>query len=424
MSNNYLKIVFLDFILELDKPGRSGLSDIVWDMASVLVELGHEVHVIGPYPQVLAPDQRVSVHTIKVPPKGYGWFGGHLWISKRLSDVAFKLQPDIIHAPEYVSIAVYNTLYPASAIRTVLTVPGNIYQRLGNKFSVRSNNQVVRRVITLANIFSNLRPSKGNPYAFFYTQCLKWAARKSAISSGGIIAISREMKQAWEATGSLPDKTFLIPYGANPQRFYYIPDARFGLGIEKDTVLLLYVGRFSREKAVLELITSAAKIQQTLRAGKVRIQLFGKGPLSTQVARTIKTLEVDDIIFHSEWLAQSELPYWYSAADALLLPSYTEGFARVIPEAMICGTPVIGSRITGTEDHVIPGKTGFLFECGDFEALSQILEQVTKNPDLLRQLRAYTQLYAQLNLTWGSIVEKITQEIYLPLVNVTVPLTN
>ena len=94
-----MKIVFLDYVLEPDQPGRTGLSDVVWDMAQGLIELGHDVQVVGPYPQHLAPDPRVKVHTIKVPPTGYRWFGGHLWICKRLADKAASLKADIIHAP-------------------------------------------------------------------------------------------------------------------------------------------------------------------------------------------------------------------------------------------------------------------------------------------------------------------------------------
>lgn len=414
MIEKPLKIVFLDFVLELNKPGRSGLSDIVWDMAVELVEMGHDVHVVAPYHQHIAPDQRVKVHTIKVPPKGYRWFVGHLWISKRLADVAVKLQADIIHAPEYVSIAVYNTLYPSVETRKVLTVPGNIFHRLGIKKPLSSNKDPARVLTVPGNIFHKLKARKGNPYAFFYTQCLKWAARKVATSNTNVIAISQVMKQAWEETGSPSNKTQLIPYGTNPRRFHTIPDARLRLGISKDTILLLYVGRFSREKAVVELVETVAQSQQIFRAKKVMVQLFGKGPQTSLVSQKILELGVTDLVIQTEWLAQADLPLWYSAADALLLPSFTEGFARVIPEAMICGTPIIGSRITGTEDHVIPDKTGFLFECGDFQEFGRILEDIAFDPELVRNMRPFAQAYAENNLTWPKIVEKIVQEVYLP----------
>jgi glycosyltransferase involved in cell wall biosynthesis len=417
LSNLKLKIVFLDYILELDKPGRTGLSDVVWDMADELIALGHDVHVVAPYPQELAPNPQIQVHTIKVPPSGYRWFIGHLWICERMARVAHRLEPDIVHAPEYVSIAVYNTLYPLDTHQSVLKIPRRVVGRFRYRSVLRPRvNKLPLRVLTVpGNIFHRLRSKQGNPYPFFYTQCLKWAARKSAISGTHVLAISKELEREWRKTGSAATTTHWMPLGFNPHRFSEESGAKERLGISEDTILLLYVGRFSREKAVVELVESVARCQREMRDGNVNVQLFGKGPQTELVATRIRELGVADIVIQSPWLDQSVLPLWYSAADGLLLPSYRgEGFGRVISEAMICGTPVIGSRIAGADDHVLPGRSGFLFEEGDFKALTEILKLVAANPNTLRSLRPFTKEYARENLTWGPIVKKIVESVYLP----------
>ncbi len=56
MSSRKLRIGFVDYVLEPDKPGQTGLSDIVWDMASELVNQGHEPHVIASYHTDQYPD--------------------------------------------------------------------------------------------------------------------------------------------------------------------------------------------------------------------------------------------------------------------------------------------------------------------------------------------------------------------------------
>ncbi len=439
-----LVIVFLDYILELDKPGRIGLSDVVWDMASELVELGHDVHVVGPYAQELVPDQRVRVHTIKVPPTGYRWFVGHLWICLRMARVAHQLSPDIVHAPEYVSTAVYNSLFrsevadgapsrmralvdrfagtvssaPSKTNRSirVLTVPGNIFQRLaaGKPLAPAKKKSALCVLTVPGNIFHKLQHQSGNPYSFFYTQCLKWAARKTATTGTRVIATSHEMVQAWHETGSPEELIYEIPYGVDPRRFYEVPGAKATLHIPEDSTLLLYVGRLSREKAVVELVETVERCKVELRKGRVKVQMFGKGPQTKAVAATIGKTGVGDIVSQSDWLAQSDLSVWYSAADALLLPSYAEGFGRVIPEAMICGTPVIGSRIAGAKDHVVPGRSGYLFDAGDFGGLAQILRQVAADPGALRDLRPFTKQYAMDNLSWSSVVRKIAETVYYP----------
>ena len=52
----------------------------------------------------------------------------------------------------------------------------------------------------------------------------------------------------------------------------------------------------------------------------------------------------------------------YRAADALCLPSFAEGVANAIGEAMACGLPVLASRVSDTPRLVEDGRTGFLFD--------------------------------------------------------------
>ena len=103
--NRPLRVAFVDYVLDPDKPGRSGLSDVVWDMASELVNQGHEAHVIASYYTDQYPDRRVHVHNFPSPPIGYRNLIGHFWILKRAADIAKRLQPDIIHAPEYPALS-------------------------------------------------------------------------------------------------------------------------------------------------------------------------------------------------------------------------------------------------------------------------------------------------------------------------------
>lgn len=61
------------------------------------------------------------------------------------------------------------------------------------------------------------------------------------------------------------------------------------------------------------------------------------------------------------------------AADLFVLPSMNEGLSNALLEAMAMGLPVIGSRVSGTEDFVVSGQTGELFEPGDVDGLAAAL---------------------------------------------------
>lgn len=386
MNSDKLRIAFVDYVLEPDQPGRTGLSDVVWDMASELINQGHEAHMVASYHTEEYPDPRVTVHNFPTPPIGYRNVIGHTWIIKRAADIIRRLQPDIVHAPEYFSTAVLATL----GIKTplVMTTPGNIYHRI----------------------------QEGHNYEWYFVQILKWSARTSARKCGSIIAISREMKHWWEKTGSPPEKTPWIPLGVDTERFHPVENARETLNLSAAQLVLLFVGRFSKEKGLLDLLYALDDVSLPLDPLQLNVILIGKGPQERELRQTITTLGLESIVEMRSWVAQDELSTWYSASDALLLPSHSEGFSRTIPEAMCCGTPVIGSEITGTEDHIQDGKNGLLFPVRNQQVLAQTLEHVIAEPATLLSMRPFTLEYAQNHLTWNRIVQRVVDKVYKPLV--------
>ena len=72
---------------------------------------------------------------------------GKIWLVKRAADIAKRLKPDIVHAPEYISTAVFASLGVQTPL--VLTVPGNIYHRIEH----------------------------GHSYECHFVQVLRWAAK-------------------------------------------------------------------------------------------------------------------------------------------------------------------------------------------------------------------------------------------------------
>lgn len=374
------------------KPGRSGLSDIVWEMASELVNQGHEAHVVASYHTDRMPDDRVIVHNFATPPIGYRNIIGQVWILKRAADCMSMIQPDVIHAPEYLSIALFASIGLKPPM--VLTVPGNIYHRLSIK--------------------------DGSSYEWYFAQILKWAARKAAKMCGAVLAISQEMKWWWERTGSPPERTPVIPLGGDAARFTFQARTRERLSIPEDRLVFLYVGRFAKEKGLGDLINAVADMDERARE-KVLVYLIGQGPWQFQLEDLIRVREASGTISILPWVDRTELATWYSAADALVLPSYTEGLSRTIIEAMLCGTPVIGSRISGTEDHVHEGQNGFLFPAGNRQALTRILEYVADHPDVLADMRSFTATYAKETFSWNRIVSQIVECVYRPLMRGDLP---
>lgn len=84
---------------------------------------------------------------------------------------------------------------------------------------------------------------------------------------------------------------------------------------------------------------------------------------------------VERVHFHGA-VSQSELAECFASARVMVLPSLSEGLGRVIIEAMLLGTPVIGSRVGGIPDLIVDGETGLLVDAGDESALAAALQRI------------------------------------------------
>ncbi len=387
IKSRQLRIAFVDYVLEPDKPGRTGLSDIVWDMASEMVNQGHDVHVIGSYHTHAFPDSRVVVHNFSTPPMGYRNVVGNVWLLWRALTIIRRLEPNIVHTPEYISTAVFSQF--GLNIPLVLSVPGNIFHKLS--------------------------VPQGSGYEWYFAQILKWAARKSARRCARIVAISQEMKWWWERTGSRPERTVWIPLGVNPNRFHKIFNSRQILGWPEQVPVVLYVGRLSIEKGVLDLVEAVHRVKDDLRRFPGRIIIGGKGNLYTTVQEKIHSYKLEEIIQVTDWINQDKLKIWYSAATVVVFPSHAEAFGRVIPESFSCGTPIIASNIAGAKDHIENGKNGYTYKPGDINALADLLRIVFRNPRHFEELGNESLRYAE-KFHWSSIMHRITQEVYFPII--------
>jgi len=136
-----------------------------------------------------------------------------------------------------------------------------------------------------------------------------------------IIAITREMKQWWERTGSPPDRTIYIPYGVETDRFRPLLDARHKLGLPADSLMLLYVGRLDLEKGMFDIMRAMAELRSTIDLGQLRLELICDGPLREDLEQAIARENLQSVVHLLDPMGRGQLHLWYSAADALLLPS-------------------------------------------------------------------------------------------------------
>jgi glycogen synthase len=156
------------------------------------------------------------------------------------------------------------------------------------------------------------------------------------------------------------------------------------VGPEADPPEILFAGRLSPEKGILELVEAAQGM---------KLVVAGDGPLRDQVPGAL------GFVPHHELLGL------YERAAVVACPSRREGFGVACAEAMAHGRPVVASGVGGLLDLVVDGETGLLVAPGDVPALRSALERLKGDADLRCRLGAAARERASDRLAWERVTD-------------------
>jgi len=146
----------------------------------------------------------------------------------------------------------------------------------------------------------------------------------------------------------------------------------------------LFVGRITQDKGIFDLIKAFVGINRE----NPQVNLWIVGPDEEGIRAQIDSKFPD--LKSVYWFGSSATPEVFMAkADALVLPSYREGFGTVIIEAAACKTPTIAYRIDGVIDAIDEGLSGTLVKKGDSKALELAMKSMMLNPDRTSQMGEY-----------------------------------
>lgn len=220
-------------------------------------------------------------------------------------------------------------------------------------------------------------------------------------------------------------KLTIIPPGVDTGRFYPIPkdEAKQFIGIPNEDRMVLFVGRIEPLKGIDTLIRAMACVGIDEESDcPAYLAIIGGDPSAspdemtaemTSLQQLCRELHMDRMVLFLGKRGQDTLPYYYSAAEVLVMPSHYESFGMVALEAMACGTPVIASQVGGLAFLVQDGVTGYHVPGGDSDALCQKLSLLLGN-DAARQIMGTQAAEYARAYTWDKIANQII-EVYKSL---------
>lgn len=158
------------------------------------------------------------------------------------------------------------------------------------------------------------------------------------------------------------------------------------LGLKEGQRLVLAVGRLSREKGHADLVEALGELRRLSPALDFRLLVVGEGPERARVEQAAGAWGVEGrLVFAGH---REDVRPFYALADALALPSHSEGSPLVLLEAMAAGLPVVATRVGGVPEMVTDGESALLVEPRDARGMAAALERVLVDEGLARRLAA------------------------------------
>lgn len=153
-----------------------------------------------------------------------------------------------------------------------------------------------------------------------------------------------------------------------------------------DGFTFVFVGRIVRDKGINELVAAFDRLHR--EHGDVKLVLVGKreDELDPVTPETLERIDRGEGIIAVG--GQSDVRPFYIDADALVFPSYREGFPNVVIEAGAMGLPSIVTDINGSREIVIEGQNGVIVPPRDEEALYQAMKRFVENPAQIAEMAA------------------------------------
>ncbi len=202
-----------------------------------------------------------------------------------------------------------------------------------------------------------------------YIALERWAARRCHAIVGVCDAMAT---QALAAGVGRPEQYLTVYSGMDADAFLNPPrpreEVRRELGLADDEVAFATVARLFELKGHDDILAIARRV--VAANPKVRFVWVGDGIWRERLEGEIDRLGLRSSFILTGLVPPARIPELLEAIDAVIHPSLREGLARVLPQSLLVGRPVISYDVDGAREVVLP-ETGVLLKARDLEGLAE-----------------------------------------------------
>jgi glycosyltransferase involved in cell wall biosynthesis len=229
-----------------------------------------------------------------------------------------------------------------------------------------------------------------------------------AMTNQALAAGIGRREQYVTAYSAIEEKDFLEPISRERKSEF-----RRKYGIVEDAIVLITIARLFMLKGHDYVIESARELSK--RFPKVVWLFVGDGNLAEQYKEQVRQLGLAERIRFTGLLPPSQIPLAIQSSDILVHCSLREGLARALPQAMLCGVPVVSFDVDGAKE-VVNEKTGRLIEPKNVEQLTAACAELIEDKNLREKLGKAGREFVKERFAPETMVDRI-EGIYRKLVS-------
>lgn len=308
---------------------------------------------IGPEGSLMDRAREVGFRIIEIPELRRSIYPLMDWVSyRRLIETFRELRPDIVHTHSSKAGIIGRYAAAKAGLPAVHTIHGASFHRGQSALAFN-----------------------------VYCQLERWAARKTDV----FLSVCDSLTDQYVEAGIAPRDRFTTVYSGmdvdpflNPSRSR--DEVREQLGLQPDQIAVAKVARLFHLKGHNFLIEAARTVID--RCPNVRFVLIGDGILREQFEQRISELGLSEHFILTGLVPPEQIPELVNAAEIVAHTSEWEGLARVLPQALISGKPVVSYDVDGAREVVIPGETGYLLPVEEITGLADAICELAESPEL------------------------------------------
>lgn len=215
-------------------------------------------------------------------------------------------------------------------------------------------------------------------------------------------------------------------------------DLKEELGIQPNDFVFVFVGRLVGDKGINELVAAFKELETRNQESSTLVsnpnplvsspqslvpspqspvpskvpKLLLVGPLETELdpleEKTLKEIESNENIISVGF--QKDVRPYFAIADALVFPSYREGFPNVVMQAGAMGLPSIVSNINGCNEIIVEGQNGTIIPVKNSDAVLQAMQCLIEDNDYYSKLkgnaRPMIQSRYEQSVVWNALLDE------------------